>query len=423
MSDQRASDDLLIQLVREGRHDAEVAVRLGITTGELRERKATLRHRLGDHRYNQVTGAAPASRRSRSRRRLLLWAAVGAASVLAGLLVIANLVVGGDEGGATSPAPLAPPVAGDRAPPTPVPVVEDGIQFEDFGPFLLPGGSGSGAVGQVDNRTGLATVQLKGTSFVTSSASVEWSVVTFGPTFARLMGVVAGRRVDIVVQAEDPRTRMRRILGAGGPILEVSVPDSSRLPTLLLRGLVAADGRPLEVRLTREGRLLVAREPVPREWALDEPSGARIDLAAAHDFGVLSIGTGAWTFNICEGGPPAPHPAHETVVCRVSWRRAGRGFEAPMEGVFSCVGSRTLRYEASGVRMDFELAPSTGGTPDFRCDPEPVPAGHLVVPDGDWIISASDMDGESLSVAVTGEGRVYLGPMKGDVDCPCAPGS
>jgi DNA-binding NarL/FixJ family response regulator len=44
---ERPSDDLLLQLVREGRHDAEIAVRLGVTTGELRERKIDLRNRLG----------------------------------------------------------------------------------------------------------------------------------------------------------------------------------------------------------------------------------------------------------------------------------------------------------------------------------------------------------------------------------------
>ena len=43
----RPSDALLQSLMREGLHDAEIAVRLGITTGELRERKAELQRRTG----------------------------------------------------------------------------------------------------------------------------------------------------------------------------------------------------------------------------------------------------------------------------------------------------------------------------------------------------------------------------------------
>jgi hypothetical protein len=56
---ERPSDDLLLQLVREGRHDAEIAVRLGVTTGELRERKIDLRQGLAAHARERFCLALP----------------------------------------------------------------------------------------------------------------------------------------------------------------------------------------------------------------------------------------------------------------------------------------------------------------------------------------------------------------------------
>ena len=65
MSDpRRASDDFFIRLLREGLHDAEIGVRLGITTGEVRARKADLRGKLGDAEFNRLLDPSRPGNRS-----------------------------------------------------------------------------------------------------------------------------------------------------------------------------------------------------------------------------------------------------------------------------------------------------------------------------------------------------------------------
>lgn len=416
MSDpRRASDDLLIQLVREGRHDAEIAVRLGITTGELRERKAALRGKLGDEAYIRAVGAATAPRKSGPARRLLLGGLALAGLLLAVLLVIANIVVDDPEDeAATAPASASSPISGPTTVP-PLRVTEDGTEFDDVGPFVLLAGPGGGTIGQVDNRAYLATVQLKGTAFLGGSPSADWRVISRSRTYTLVMGRIGDRRVDLMVASDTPRANVRILAAGVGPVLEVSTPENNRLPTLMLRA--TESGRPLEVRLTPEGHLLVAARTLDPALVFDEPSGALIDVSIARPFGTLSRNATNWAMNLCSNVPG------EQVRCTVSWRRASRGFIAPAEGTFSCTGPRTLRYEADSFRLDFELSPAYAGATTFSCATEQIAAGKEVVPGGDWVVSAATADGTPLSIAVDAAGRVYVGPMTGDVSCPCIQGS
>ena len=416
---ERPSDDLLLQLVREGRHDAEIAVRLGVTTGELRERKIDLRNRLGTQKYDELTGATtPGSRGTRKRAFLLGVAIAVGCAVL--LLLVANIFAGDPDGEAAAPVrtTLGTPTA--RAFAEPAAAIVDGHEFEDFGEFILAGGNSNGTIGVVINRPGLSAVEMAGTSYITGSDTVAWEVVSSSRTSAFLRGTSGGRRIELALHAERPHVVFRRLGSSVGPLLEVRVPSSARVVVLIR---ATENQRPLQVHLTSEGRILVAKAPIDPSWVLDETTGRRIDVSGAREFGSIPINPSTSVMNVCEGAPTAQSPDVGAVICRASWRRTTRGYTVPVDGVYSCSGARSVRFEGDGIRLEFVLHGSFASAVSFACAPETVKAGDRVVPDGEWIIFAFGLDGLPTSVVVGGDGRIWVGATPGDVSCPCAPTS
>jgi len=413
MSEPRRSDELLISLLRQGLHDSEIAVRLGIPTGDLRERKNELRNRLGMERYLQLTGAGGPRKRS-GGKRLFLWGAAIAAGCFAILLGVANIVArdAGEEETTTREIAPTPTPSPPRAAPR---VTVDGREFEDLGPLILLGGQASGDVGTVSNRAALAVVELKGTGYFSSSREAHWSIVSSSRTNAFLRLTTADRQIDVALYTRHPAMRLRR-LGAGvGPLLEISVPDGSRAPTAMLRATQGA--RPLELRISEVGHLLAATATLSPSAVVEPASGALLDVGEARPFGSLAVSVAGWAINVCEGPIPAAGQAAPPVNCQVSWRRTNRGFTVPAAGVYSCSGGRSLRYESGEVRLEFVLQSASTST-NFACEPSEIDAGATIIPDGDWYISAWT-NGAPLSLAAAGDGRLYVGAIRGNVECPC----
>lgn len=399
--------------MREGRHDAEIAVRLGITTGELRERKTDLRNRLGSERYMALTGRFVPKR---SRRRWP-WVAGGAGIALGSLLLVANFMDGAEEGtSAAVPATAQPAGHTNQDLEQPAVVIVDGREFEDLGQFVTTSRRDSNAISTVSNRAALVVVELHGTTYLVGSTVVDWGIVSSSRTAAFLRGTTKSRQIDLAVYTERPQVRLRPVEIRDGPFLEVSQPDGGGVPRLLIR---ATEGsRPLEARITDDGRLLLAKGPLDPSWVIDGSSGAKLDVSDAQAFGTVSTsGSDSW-FNGCDGAPPAEDRSTALPVhCRVSWQRGSGGFIVPVDGTFGCAGARSLIYETRGVRLTFILA-GTSTSASFACQPSPVAAGASIVPDGEWIVAAASTSNEPLSVAFGGDGTVYVGEMRGDVFGP-----
>ena len=416
MSDpRRASDDLLIQLLREGRHDSEVAVRLGITTGQLRERKTDLRNRLGAERYEHLTGMVQKRELPHRTKPFLMGTGIAAGS-LAILLVIANVFAGEPEEETASRvvAPSTPTVPALTPPPQ---VTVEGRSYLDLGPFIVSGSSDPGPVGTVSNRLALAVIELRAVSYVVNSDFAPWALVSSSRTDAFLRGTVANRQIDVSLYTERPRGRLRTIDAGVGPLLEVDAERGQPLPAIVMLA-VTEGGTPVEARLTPEGRLLIGLRPVPPERAVDAYNGSALDVSGAALFGKIDVSIGSNIRNSCDPAPPVPQPA--VVKCRVAWLRTHRGFTVPFDGTFSCSGARSLRYEGGGVRLEFILVGQSNTS--FACAPSEVFAGAVIVPDGEWVVAASSIEsGLSLAVVVALNGQVYVGDVKSAAGCPCLP--
>ncbi|NJD66213.1 MAG: hypothetical protein FIB00_13430 [Chloroflexi bacterium] len=419
----RPSDALLQSLIREGLHDAEIAVRLGITTGELRERKAELQRRTG------TIGAGPAPRRRlRGWRLWFALAAAGAAAVLAVLLVIANIAAPG-TGDAGADVAATEAARGARqtqvaATPTrsaPGVVVVEGVEMDDLGPFLaVTGRTPDEPVGEIVNRAALIGVRLAGDGFVLDSPVTDWtSVMNVNAPYAWGLRGRAGERTLLVnITAEYVETRfegtLRRIGEATGALIGISAAPGSSGASILIE-VSDESGRPYRSMLTPEGRLLVSREPLGRTTVVDYFTGAALDVGPARPFGILPTAAGGWTFTICNDSGAG--------ACIVSWRQSGQGYAVPAPGILSCPGGRELRYASADFTLTFRRAGSVQGTVEFACEPEPLDPGRAFLPDGNWLISAAKPDGTPVSVTVAGDGTLYIGDVAGVTGCPCRGGS
>ncbi|MBE0610257.1 MAG: hypothetical protein IH609_12820 [Dehalococcoidia bacterium] len=419
----RPSDALLQSLMREGLHDAEIAVRLGITTGQLRERKAELQRRTG------TIGAGPAPRRRlRGRRLWFALAAASAAAVVAVLLVIANVVAPGEndtgvDADATSAARAArqTEVAATPTRSAPGVVVVEGVEMDDLGPFLAVAGRTPGEpVGEIVNRAALIGVRLAGEGFVLDSPVTDWTLVGLSEFALGLRGRAGERNLRIGVSLEFSVRgypgSLRRTSQATGAIAALTPAPGADSISILIEVEDEA-GLTYPSVLTPGGRLLVAREPLPPSTVVDYFTGAEVDTSKAREFGRLPRSVGGWAFTICHDSGAAGG------ACIVSWRKSGRGYTVPVPGTLSCPGGRELRFASADATLTFRLSGSVQGTIEFACEPEALDAGRAILPDGDWFISAIASSGEPLSVTVANDGTLYVGTVQGVTGCPCRRGS
>ncbi|MCL4240502.1 MAG: hypothetical protein KJ048_04040 [Dehalococcoidia bacterium] len=419
----RPSDALLAALMREGLHDAEIAVRLGITTGELRERKAELQRRT-----RTIDPAPTRERRLGGRRLWFALAAAGIAAALVALLVIANIAAPGAED-ASADVAATEAARGARqtrvaATPTrsaPGVVVVAGMEMDDLGPFLAVTGRSPGEpVGEIVNRAALIGVRLTGEGYLLDSPATDWTLVPSSVFSLGLRGAAGERNLRVQVSLEfsvrgNPGN-IRAMSQASGAIAALS-PEPGVGGMSVLIEVQDEAGLTYPAMLTPEGRLLVAREPLPPSAVVDYFTGGELDVSEARTFGQLPRSAGGWAFTIChDSGAPGE-------ACVVSWRKSGRGYAAPAPGTLSCPGGRVLQFTMQEAVLRFTLAASVQGTNTFACEPELLEAGRALIPDGDWIISAAAPTGEPIPVVVAGDGTLHLGTVGGVTGCPCRRGT
>lgn len=361
-------------------------------------------------------------------RQVLTSAMTLVVAVLALLLVIANLTTAG-SGDQKADAAATERVRAERqtvlaSTPTLQPpgiVFVDGTAMDDLGVFLAVAGRTAGApVGDIVNRAALIGVRVNGEAYLLDSPATDWTLTGASEFRLGLRGRAEERSLRLDVSLEfSPRgyPGSVRVVGPATGALAALSPATGASSFSLLIEVEDEAGRPLRSMLTRDGRLLVAREPLPASSVVDHFTGALLDVSHATEFGYLPRAVGGWAFTICdESGAPGES-------CIVSWRKSGRGYIAPVPGVLTCPGGRTLRFSTEQVVLTFRLAASVQGTVDFECEPEELDAGRALLPDGDWLISAESPGGEPLSITVADDGTLRVGPVAGVTGCPCRQGS
>src|SRR4029077_16255271 len=164
-------------------------------------------------------------------------------------------------------------------------------EFEDLGRFLIAG-SRDRPVGTISNRAALTVVELRGTTYLVASSTVNWDLVSASRTDAFLRGTTTDLQVDLAVYTERPQGLLRRLEIANGPVLEASSAGDGGVARLLIKATVGF--QPVEARVTDDGHLLLGRTPIDASWVLDGRSGARLDVSGAREFGRVSPNSGSW---------------------------------------------------------------------------------------------------------------------------------
>ena len=161
------SDEQLLELIQEGKVDAEIGVRLGLGTGEVRERTEALAAKLGVNgkaglrartlpRVSSAVSDAPMRRRS-SRLKLGGGILTAAALLLAGVLIGRSTAPG-------SRAAVATPTRAVATHPTAVganTAIVDGIASVDLGQFFVVPYHVNDGVTTVSQREALAVLSLR----------------------------------------------------------------------------------------------------------------------------------------------------------------------------------------------------------------------------------------------------------------------
>ena len=409
------SDEQLLELIREDKVDAEIGVRLGLGTGEVRERTEALAAKLGVNgkaglrawRPPGVSSAISEPSIHRRSSRLKLGAGIlvgGTALLFAGVLI----------GRTTAPGSPSPDLqaASTRTPatvvPTTIPVPKtatvNGVESEALGQLFTVPLHVSDAVTTESQRDALAVIQLAAPGVVNYNGPFLHRVVN-GTAYAEAQ--TPSGPIAVWVSAEDKDTQF--ISTPSGDV----VYTKTGLPRLLVwvesyNGFAqSTEGlRPFYASVTAEGELWVSVDPIPTSAVIDINTGEALDVSKARLLGVVAS-RALWTS--CDAGG----------LCSVGV--SGGDFLVPSNGQVRCnaeSGVELLEY-ASGIRLEFA---SSNNPPSPPCSaaPREVIANDKAVT-GFYTAHALDASGAPISIAVAGDGKVYAGVFGTTVGCPCFP--
>lgn len=412
------SDNRLLDLIREGRVDAEIAVRLGLSTGEVRERTAELARRLGvagkvelralrEPRGVPVADGPVSDLRSSPPTRRVFAAAAAAGVVLFAIGVWLGRFSAGEKGPDLVVVSAGSPTAVVTQPPPtrePPPVLTiDGESYLGLGQIVSVPGHPFPAVVAVEQREALAIVTLAGPGLVQFQGPYLRPVRN-GSVYAETIDGTPP--IAIFALPADENTELFPI---DGGVAVYAKGDA--LPRLLVwasetRG-VAQDTRGLRrfrATVDSSGALFVSVAPISAALAIDSRTGDSLDLSNARKIGALPRLLGTTSCDAEDG-------------CRVVW--SGTEFAAPFAGVARCSAGGALEYEdvSSGVRLAF--TPFNGSPiPPCPASIQAVRAGDPLV--GGWyLLLGMDAAGQPIGLAVAGDGSLYAGAIAPKAGCPC----
>ncbi|MGH2634297.1 MAG: helix-turn-helix domain-containing protein, partial [Tepidiformaceae bacterium] len=346
----------VLELVREGLHNAEIAVRLGLSVNTVRYHVSNLLTKAGIESREGLAKWDPGHRR-RWRWLALPAALPKAASVVAvgtgvsfaAVVAVAAIVLthagsGSRPPDSTLPSPDAPSATADTTPGWPTRTI-DGSTFVDIGPLIAVNADRSGGVETIDQRASATIISLKGSATI-HFAGPHMEQVHNGATYGE--GTNGKSPIAINVWPTSDSTTLAPITG-GGEAVEAS---RGGRPEFMIwvtetRG-VGQNTRGLSLYrsvIDASGELFVSVEPIPPAEAIDGATGEAVDLSGGSKIGELSPIFGATR-------------CAELVSCRVSW--LGAPLPAPSDGTVRCADGTTFEFEDSLTNIRILITPFNG---------------------------------------------------------------
>jgi DNA-binding CsgD family transcriptional regulator len=456
----------VLDLLAEGKTNAEIADRLGITADGVKWHISEL---LGETGLADRQALARWWVEERAQRRqpafLPLWpplprVAIGSSAAAVVLVIVTGWLLWGQGSGDGEHLPLPEAASADVAPsPTPTPqrAIEAGPPPPCDTP--VPGGfrivtaeelRGEGLVEfgriieplscpmQVSNRADLAFLWLAdGGEIEAEKAGLHgvsrWEFPSgwvgggnYGPGNLgfyhegeqfRVSMWVFDEGQSVITQIEGWDIVLQRT-GAAGAFASVSLEGESR-------------GR-LQVAFASDGTLFFDPEPLPGSLATNSITGETIDVSrmiALGRFDLTPVGypTDPWT--AC---------SETRGVCSVGLPAVGQPIRMPVGGVLTCVPVMSAGIQREGYELDtgeyvLRFTPAGGyGVPwDGACATMSAwrqSLSHAIAP-GDEVytwtytsIEAFAADGSPVSVVIARDGHLFVGEVRLKVGCPCRSG-
>jgi hypothetical protein len=442
------AEQRLLEHIRAGTVDAEIAVRLGITNAEVKSRTERLAAMLGvdDREALRAPPAPPppvaippgevaASRPLRSRLLPL--------AVLAGLVIafFAGLLLGspGEEDGSPVTADAASPTAVSSTPggsPVPAPTqpprieVIDGRAMEYAGRLLYSPSFPSEPVVASTSREGLTVVQLAGDGWIQlNDGGIAWSWV---PNVSSLSAVRGEERIYLRLSTGSPDTRILgpSLLAQGDNLAIYNASSTSPDPILLLSAATTDGTRRYRVQVDLRGNLFIAVSPTSPGTVMEYSTGTALEMSnLLPTVRLTGGGLIGWRYTHCV----------QTTACFVSYHPGNDPVLAPVSGDFTCpvqgfdtpddelgpsrpqvMSIETDRYTIFFLKVN--MFPDT--LEPLECPTRSdVVQGEILFPAHQFLIYAQTPEGEWLDVGVTLGGLLYIGELRTEVSCPCVGGT
>ena len=435
----------LLDLVAEGRSDAEIGVRLGqppdfiksqvegiAGAAGARDRQALVRWWQRQQEQSQRLSSRAFVFLGRTRR---FWPGIALAVVVAlGVAVIA-LPSEGDGGGVESrwqnrleqsltataeafveagpPSTCEPPQRQDLRLVTPSELVAQGL--EPAGHLIRT----THCPMYVANRVDRAVAWVAGAGELAVARTPGWRV--------------ENARSGFVVLAYDDEGTERYVQATGTPqdilgrnfVASAFTRNSAvKIGSLWNQGghvvfsVVRARGQTEQTRivLASNGEVFIDPRPVSREVVYNGITGERIDVGGLAQAGRLGQAS--------QGGPRTECAR----VCAVSFSLAPTGLIAPAPGRLRCVAGAeqliTTPSAAAEIEIDagaFRLRLRGNLVFGEACEPREVSAGDAFAVASAGIVSiyALRPDGSLQSVVAAGDGTLYVGDVQLQLGCPC----
>lgn len=380
------TEEAILSLSNEGKSDAEIAVRLGLTVPQLRERRERLLAYTPMPRAIPAQPPAVAPRQDLPRRRPPRWA------LLAGGAFVAAWLVFGIYLRATESS-VTPTVQADPA-------------MAALGRVIL---TPRGEAIAVDQRPAMTVLAVPEGTRIRSFDTRAWSE-SFAPNSLDLYGNVDSAWVRLHFVAEDGASLVQM---HDGGVAVTRVPGHGGELHLFVDGHTNS-GEARTVAADAGGRVQVARTSLPPEAVINWTTGEVLDVSGAVRLGKLSPGWGSTHCALLQ-------------FCFADWVPQSAGLPAPFIGNVRCAGDGSMRLDdlASGYTVRVQRLGERCGSSEF------VPAGQLPATamagspvasaGGIYFLTALESDSKPASIAVAGDGTIYAGDIRPKIGCPCLP--
>lgn len=431
----------VLEHVRAGRTNAEIAVRLGVSPNTVRYHVSNMLAKLRLENRQSLARWIGRPRRLRAALAWLVGTPVRAGAVL-GLtaLVVALIAVAGAPRGGPPPPATVPAAETVVAPPEPeaLPLAQSAAYrestpselrdagFVDTGEFLSAPYNPF-PFAEASYRAGFTAVRANGDGYASYGPAETWSrgfPPGVGWSSQSAIGLTATiNGVPLYLRFSGARgfasdASSKFLLVGRNTVVFYSV-DPERLEPELMLNLTDAGGRNYPVIVDTGGHLWVRPAPVVSgPVAFD--TGEGLDVARAERFGPLPGAVGNWTNSTwCEGGN-----------CRalIHTHDAG-GLPAIADGEASCDDEGELTVELVTERYGIRFVaarPNAIVPPPCRDGfPRQVVQGELLSTHPSWWVTAFTPDGRPAGVAADREWMLYIGEIEPRITTcpPCRSGN